>query len=650
MQQKHAFFTGLVETFLKGNMAILMIIVCLVAGAIALLVTAREEDPQIVVPLADIIVFYPGGSAEEVEQMVSSRLERYLYQIDGVEYVYSMSRPGMAVVTVRFYVGEDRENSLIKLYNKLQQNMDRVTPGITGWIVKPLEIDDVPIVNIALYSDRYDTHDLYRVAEEAVGKLQHIPNSSRITIHGGERRIVQVGLDTERLAAYGLSPAQVMQSMRVSNAQLESGTYQQANETIHVQAGPFLGSVEEVRNLLVGVYDDRPVYLRDVAVIEDGPAEQTSSTRLGFGPAGDPEATAGGSLEIALQNLAEPMDDLSHPSVTIAIAKKKGSNAVWVADKVEDVMRELSASVLPDEVSYRITRNYGVTANDKVNNLVGSLTLAVISVIGLIAFVMTWREGIVIAIAVPITYSITLLFNYLAGYTINRVTLFALILALGLLVDDPIVSVDNITRHIAMGRAPRLQSVLNGMTEIIGALLLTTLAIIVSFLPMFFITGMMGPYMQPMALNVPLTVTASTLVALCITPWVASKIVKTKPIETEEGKQASAIPFYRVYRRIMRPIVSSKRVSFSVLGLVVLLFAGSIGLALSGRVPLKMLPYDNKDEFQILIDMPESATLESTDAAARDLEDFLRTIPEVTDYSTFVGTSSPMDFNGLVRH
>lgn len=650
MEQKHAFFSGLVETFLKGNMAVLMIIACLTAGTMALLVTPREEEPQIVVPLADIIVSYPGGTAEEVEQMVSSRLERYLYQIDGVEYVYSMSRPGVAVVTVRFFVGENRENSLIKLYNKLQQNMDRVTPGIAGWLVKPIEIDDVPIVNVALFSDRCDTHDLYRIAEEAVSKLQHIPNSARITIHGGERRVVHVALDTERLAAYGLSTMEIMQALQAGNAQLDSGTYAQADQTIRVKAGPFLGDVSEVRNLLVGLYEDRPVYLRDVAEITDGPAEQTAYSRFAFGPAGDPSALAGGSLALAEQHLTEPMDDLSYSSVTIAVAKKKGSNAVWVADEVARMMSELKRNFFPDDVQYRITRNYGETANDKVNNLVGSLGMAVICVIGLIAFTLTWREGLVIAIAVPITYSITLLFNYLAGYTINRVTLFALILALGLIVDDPIVSVDNITRHIALGRASRFQSVLNAMNEVVGSLVLTTLAIIVSFLPMFFITGMMGPYMQPMALNVPLAVTASTLVALCITPWVSNKIIRTKTIENEADKQASAIPFYRIYRKVMRPVITSRRMSYAVLGLVALLFAGSIGLALSGLVPLKMLPYDNKNEFQILIDMPESATLERTDAVARDLEDYLRTVPEVTDCSTFVGTGSPMDFNGLVRH
>ena len=284
MEQKKSIFSGLIEAFLRGNMAILLMIVSLAAGAAALIVTPREEEPQIVVPLADVLVMYPGGSAEEVEKLVSSRLERMLYQIDGVEYVYSMSRPGMAVVTVRFYVGQDREKSLIKLYNKVFQNIDKTTPGIAGWIIKPIEIDDVPIVNATLYSPRYDTHQLYRVAEEVVHKLQPIRNSGNITIHGGQRRVIHVYLDTERLSAYGLSPMEIAGALKISNAQAESGSYDQADQVIKVRAGPFLQDVDEVKNLMVGVYQNRPVYLRDIARVVDEPEEATVYTRFGFGP------------------------------------------------------------------------------------------------------------------------------------------------------------------------------------------------------------------------------------------------------------------------------------------------------------------------------------------------------------------------------
>ncbi|NCC52229.1 MAG: efflux RND transporter permease subunit [Spartobacteria bacterium] len=647
MSEKDSMISRLIATFLSGNLSILLIILALTAGAVALLVTPREEEPQIVVPLADVIVMYPGGSAEEVEKLVASRLERMLYQIDGVEYVYSMSRPGMAVVTVRFFVGEDREESLIKLYNKLHQNADKVTPGVTGWVVKPIEIDDVPIVNVALYSDRYSEYDLYRVAEEVVGKLQHIRDSANITIHGGQKRMVHVYLDVERMAAYGLSPGEIMQAIQLSNAQLESGSFAQNNEQIQVEAGPFLVNARDVESLLIKVYEDRPIYLRDVADVVDGPEEITTYSRFTFGPSGDPQAVRGGHPSLAE---GDARASCSHPAVTIAVAKKKGSNAVWVAREIERVMDALKGSLIPDGVSYRVTRDYGVTANDKVNNLVGSLGLAIISVIGLIAVTMSWREGVVIAIAVPITYSITLLFNYLFGYTINRVTLFALILALGLLVDDPIVGVDNISRHLAMGGKPRLRAVSDAMNEVIGPIIMTTLAIIVSFVPMSFITGMMGPYMRPMALNVPLAVTASTLVALTITPWVASKLLKGRDPEDHSTFDVTTTGIYRHYNRIVRPLVTSRTKAATVLIVVAVLFAGSLLLAATGLVPLKMLPFDNKGEFQILIDMPESTTLETTDRVARELEDYLHTIPEVTDFTTFVGTASPMDFNGLVRH
>ena len=631
MEEKRSFLTGIVEGFLRGNLPVLIILVSLIAGVLALMVTSREEEPQIVVPLADVMVAYPGGSAEEVERLVASRLERLLYQIDGVEYVYSMSRPGMAVVTVRFFVGEDREDSLLKLYNKLSQNMDRVTPGIMGWIVKPIEIDDVPIVNATLHSDVYDTHQLYRVAEEVVSKLQHVANSARITIHGGEPRVAHVYMNPERLTAYGLSPQELMGALHVSNVQGEAGSFAQGDKVIQVEAGPFLRSVEELRNVMVGVFQDRPISLRDVARIVDGPSETKTYSRYSTGQA------ANGSV-------------IGAPAVTIAVAKKKGSNAVWVAGKVQAVLDELQGSIIPDDVEVKITRDYGETANDKVNNLVYSLALAVITVIGLLAITMTWREGLIVALAVPITYSLTLLCNYLLGYTINRVTLFALILALGLLVDDPIAGVENIERHFKLAKYPRLKAVVNAMSEIMPPIVLSTLAIIIAFTPMFFITGMMGPYMAPMALNVPITVLMSTVVALTVTPWLSSKLLKYGAEDKSKNTDVRTTRVYRFYTGLVGPFINSPRRSRALMIVVGMLFAGSVAMTLTGLVPLKMLPFDNKNEFQVMVDMPEYTSLETTDAVVRELEDYLRTIPEVTDFTTIVGSGSPMDFNGMVRH
>jgi multidrug efflux pump subunit AcrB len=635
MERKQSFTSSILQAFLKGNLSILLILISLAVGAAALLITPREEDPQIVVPLADIMVMVPGSSAEEVEQLVSSRLEKMLYQIDGVEYVYSMSRPGLSVVTVRFFVGEDREDSLIKIYNKIFQNLDQTTPGIAGWVVKPIEIDDVPIVNVTLHSAEHDTHELYRIAEVAANKLQRIPDSAKITIHGGQKRIVHVYLDTERLAAYGLSAMEVAGALKISNAQAQSGSFAQADREIVVETGPFLHDADEVRNLMVGVHQNRPVYLRDVAEVADGSDELTTYTRFGAGPAAAAmiPAMAPGRVDSA---------------VTVAVAKKKGSNAVRVALRVEAMLDELRATVLPEGVSATVTRDYGHTANEKVNDLVVNLAMGLLTVVGLVALTMGWREGIIVGLAIPITYSITLLFNLLFGYTINRVTLFALILALGLLVDNPIVGVENISRFLSMKKYPRLQAVALAMEEVMPPILLATLSIIVSFIPMFFISGMMGPYMAPMALNVPLTMISSLLVALAITPWVAGKLLKEKGAEVA-AYDVKTTGTYRVYRKLMDPFVSSRGRSGLLLLVVAGLFGFSIFLAVSGRVPLKMLPFDNKNELQIVVDMPEGSTLERTDAAVREIEAYLQTVPEVVNFVSTVGDGSPMDFNGLVR-
>ena len=633
--KKPRFLMGIVEAFLQGNLAILLIVASLILGAGALWLTPREEEPQIVVPVADVLIHYPGGSASDVERLVSSRLEKLLYQIDGVEYVYSMSRPGMAVVTVRFYVGEDREDSLIKLYNKLFSNIDRVTPGISDWVVRPIEIDDVPIITAALYSKRHDTYELHRVAEEVIEYLQRIPNTARITLHGGESRVMQVYLDPAALHAHHITALEVERAIHAANAQVASGAFEQRDTWIPVEAGPFLQTKRDLESLVLRVRDDRLVRLRDVATVRDGPAEISTYHRFGYGPAAE---KAG-------------IDSAPLPAVTLAVAKKAGSNAVRVAADVQEMLQELSGSVIPDDIDLHITRDYGATADEKVNNLVTSLGLAILTVIALLALTMSWREGIIVAIAVPITYSLTLLFNYLNGYTINRVTLFALILTLGLLVDDPIVGVENIYRHLRMGKASRMQAIMMAMQEVMPPIVLSTLAVMVSFFPMFFITGMMGPYMAPMAMNVPVAVFFSTVVALTITPTLARLILRVKPADTDV-KSGSAAPksrMHRGYSRVVAPFIDSPRKSRLLFGVTALLFIGSVALALTGLVPLKMLPFDNKNEFQIVIDMPEGTTLERTDAVVRAFEDYLQGVPDVVAFSSIVGGASPMDFNGMVR-
>jgi len=630
--------TRLVELFLRGDVAVLFVMVALSLGIVSLWITPREEEPQIVVPMADVLVSAPGLSAEEVQQQVTRRLEKLLYQIDGVEYVYSMSRPGQSVVTVRFYVSEDREDSLVKLYNKVNSNIDQVPPVVDSWVVKPIEIDDVPIVIATLWTDRtdlYSDHQLRRIAEEVQHELQAIPNTNQVSIVGGRPRRIRVQLDAQRLAAHKTSPLQVADALTASNANERAGQFEQQDKQFIVEAGTFFSDAAALPDVVVNIAGDRPVYLKDVADVLDGPAEVESYSWIGFGPA-----------DRQLHS-----DDPMYPAVHIAVAKRKGSNAVWVADAVEQRLAELSKTHLPDGVHYRITRDYGETANEKVNDLVESLAVAVITVVALIGLSVGWRAALVIAMAIPVCYGLTLFVNLLAGYTINRVTMFALILALGLLVDDPITDVENIARYFSMRILPPRESVLQAVQEVRPALILSTLAIIASFLPLFFITGMMGPYMAPMALNVPLTVTISTVVAFMITPWMAMvSLRKSFDRPSDQPYDLTKRPIYRISRAVLGPIVDRRSLAWLTLGTVALLMVAAVALPAFRTVPLKMLPYDNKNEFQVVVDMPEGTTLDRTDAVARRLASEIAVLPEVRDYEVYVGIASPMDFNGMVRH
>ncbi len=651
-EEKPPLLTRLVEAFLRGDVAILLTVVSLLLGGAALYLTPREEEPQIVVPMADIFVSAPGLSAAEIESQITRRLEKLIYQIDGVEYVYSMTKPGQCIVTVRYYVGEDREDSLVKLYNKVHSNVDNIPPAVAAWVVKPVEVDDVPIVNVTLWSDRaslYGDHELRRLAEELQNELQAIRNTNRVRVIGGRPRRIRAELDPGDLAAHRTSALDVAGVLEASNVNVRAGNVEQQDEEFIIEAGPFLRDKHELEDLVVNVFENSPVYLEDVATVTDGPAEVESYTWIGFGPAAEnPKAVKD---RPALEE--PPADDgRLYPAVHIAVAKKKGTNAVRVADQVEKRMHELAATHLPDGVYYRITRDYGETANEKVNELVESLAIAVITVVGLIGLVIGWRAALVVALAIPVCYSLTLFINLLAGYTINRVTLFALILSLGLLVDDPITDVENIARYFAMRILPPKQVVLRAIREVRPALIMSTLAIIASFLPLVFITGMMGPYMAPMAVNVPLTVTMSTVVAFVITPWLA--MVALRKLHEKPGKESgldiTARPIYRLSQAVLGRMLDRRWLAFVVLGVVALLLAGAMSLPVFRVVPLKMLPYDNKNEFQIVVDMPEGTTLEETDAVTRRLGRFLAGVAEVRDYQLYTGLASPMDFNGMVRH
>ncbi|MGE4297813.1 MAG: efflux RND transporter permease subunit [Desulfovibrionaceae bacterium] len=640
------FIAGVVRAFLTGKQSILLLAFALCLGAVSLMFTAREEDPQIVVPMADIFVQVPGASAEEVEKLVATPLERLLWQIDGVEYVYSMSRRDTAMATVRFYVGENREDSLIKLYNTLNKNSDLVPSIVTGWVVKPVEIDDVPIVMLTLHSpeNRYDGNQLRRIGEELFHRLAALPDISRVGIVGGRPREIRVELDPNRMAGLHVSPMEIADALAGADASVTAGSMNERNRTIRMTADSFLRSAQEAAALVVGVFDSRPVYLRDVARVIDGPEEAASYSRIGF--------SRFHAREAGLPD-AEP-----RPAVTLCLAKKKGTNAVDVAAAVLARVDELRRDILPDGVDVEVTRNYGQTAQTKVDDLMSSLVFAVLTVVALLAFTLGWREALVVALAVPVSFSLALFVNYLFGYTINRVTMFALILSLGLVVDDPITNVDNIQRHIMAGRRKPFEATLFAVQEVLPPVIMSTLAIIASFTPMFFITGMMGPYMAPMAANVPLTVSFSTVCALTIVPWLSYLLLKRRAPGAGGGTAAPVAdtaeltPLWirRGYRALIEPFLLSRPRRWLLAGVVVALLAASASLALLRYVPLKMLPFDNKNEFQLVIDMPEGTSLEASDATVRAFERFLADVPEVTSHVSFTGTASPMDFNGMVRH
>ena len=490
----------LVKVFLLSKLPTIIILVSLLAGLMALLYTPREEDPQIKVPMVDILIRFPGASPTEVENLVVINLEKKLWEMEGLEDLYSQARDGFAIVTAKFRVGENLETSLFKVYNKVFSNNDQVPQGVTGWVVKPMSINDVPIVTLTLYSNAArrlpaDDYELRRVADELLHRLQSIPDTGRSYVVAGRKRQVRVVADPARLAGHGLDLAAVAQAIEVSNVNLPAGHFSRQDREYVVEAGPFLKSADEVANLLVGLNQGKPVYLKDVAEVIDGPEEPAELSTIAFGPAEElPPGYERGQF---------------YPAVTMAVAKRTGTNAVTVAQGIMDKLNELKPEVIPPAIRVKVTRDYGATANEKVNELMRELLIAVLSITVLLTLFLGWREALIVALAVPLTLAITLTGNLLFGYTINRVTLFALILSLGLLVDDPIIDVENIHRHFQLREHPPLEATLVAVDEVRAPTILATFTVIISFIPLYFVTGMMGPYMRPMPLNVPLAMLMS---------------------------------------------------------------------------------------------------------------------------------------------
>lgn len=620
-------------TFIESKLTPLIVIASLVMGIFAVIVTPREEEPQIVVPMVDVFVSYPGASAGEVEERVTRPMGKLLWEVEGVEYLYTMSKPGMSVATVRFYVGEDMEDSLVKLYNKLLSNYDLIPPGVSEPLVKPKSIDDVPILTFTFWSDLYDGYELRRVAYEVADELKKDKDVSEFKIIGGQKRQIRINLEPLKLKAYSLGPLTIAGALEKANFTLGGGAFPSGNEEYVVETGGFLKSPEEVGDVVVGLHNGRPVYLRDVAVISDGPEEPSNYIFIGFGEASGRNRSG----------LSE--------AVTVTLAKKKGTNATHIAERIHEKLEALKGDIIPPGVEIETTRNYGETAREKSDELLKHMFIAALSVTFLIALALGWRESIVVLVAIPVTLALTIFVTYMFGYTLNRVTLFALIFSIGILVDDAIVVVENIYRHFKMYGVSAGTAV-RAVDEVGNPTILATFTVIAALMPMAFVSGLMGPYMRPIPIGASAAMLLSLFIAFIISPWLSYIVLrgvkKSDKPEEDEGRILGRLN--RIYENNLRGLLGSGKKRVKTYGFIVFLLLASCTLILFRAVTVKMLPFDNKSELQVIIDMPEGKTLEETAALSNEIGNYLQAVPEVADFELYTGTAAPVNFNGLVRH
>ena len=611
--------------FIDSKLTPLFIGASLLTGLFSIVSLPREEEPQIIVPMIDVFVGMPGAGVAEVEERVTRPMEKLLWEIPGVEYIYSTSSAGGAMAIVRFKVGEDEEKSIVKLNQKLFANFDIIPPGASQPLVKPRSIDDVPILGLTFHSQRFNDLELRRVAAQVTDLVKQAPAVSAVTLIGGQRRTLRVTVDPARLAAYNLTPLDVWQTLGASNQRLDSGRFTQGDREQLLETGSFLRTAQDVANVVVAAPSGKPIFVRDVARVEDTGEEPSQYVQFG----------AAGAFS---------------PAVTLTVAKRKGANASDVADGVMERVHGLRGSVIPSEVEVTITRNYGETAAEKSNELLFHMAIAVFSVSLLIAITLGFRESLIVFTAIPVTLALTLTVFYLYGYTLNRITLFALIFSIGILVDDAIVIVENIVRHRRMPAnhdRPLAQVAVEAVDEVGNPTILATLAVIAAILPMAFVSGLMGPYMRPIPVGATAAMAFSLLVAFLVTPWAAVRLLKGHTLHAEDEKEDFVT---RQYRKVMRPLLEQPLLRWSFVGVVALLLLVSCGLVYTQFVKVKMLPFDNKSEFQVIIDMPEGTPLEETARVTRLLASASLEQPEVVNVQTYAGTASPFNFNGLVRH
>ncbi|WP_088324553.1 efflux RND transporter permease subunit [Polaribacter tangerinus] len=634
---KEGFAGKIAKVFMQSKLTVLLMIVFMVVGVYSSYLIPREEEPQIDVPMADIFVGYPGASPIEVESRVIKPLEQLISNIKGVEYVYATAMKEQAMVIVQFYVGEDIERSFVKLYNEINKHMDKLPKGVTLPLVKTRAIDDVPMLGLTLWSENYSDYELGKIAQELETEIKKVNDVAITHKIGGRNRQLRVVLDKDKLAASGLDFLSVSKMIQVNNTQLSAGSFDKNDTEYLVNSGNFLTNVTDVENLVVGVQANKPIYLKQIAKIIDGPEIPQNYVSLGFGKGSEKANTY----------------NSDYPAVTISIAKRKGADAMKIAAVILDKVKHLRKNLLPDDVHVEITRNYGETASHKVSELLLHLMGSIVAVTLVVMLAMGWRGGLVVFLSVPITFALTLLSYYLMDYTLNRITLFALVFVTGIVVDDSIIIAENMHRHFKMKRLPFKQAALYAINEVGNPTILATFTVIASVLPMAFVSGLMGPYMAPMPIGASIAMILSLFVALTITPYLGLIFLREKDKKKQEEKEDKPIEntfIYKIYNRLERPLLENKTYRWLFLGGTFAVLLATMLLFFTNSVAVKMLPFDNKNEFQVVIDMPEGTTLERTAVVAKEISLFLATRPEVVNFQNYIGTSAPITFNGLVRH
>ncbi|TDS66201.1 efflux RND transporter permease subunit [Myroides indicus] len=623
------------SVFMNSKLSILLMIGLMIIGAYSSSLIPREEEPQINVPMADILVGYPGATPEEVESRVLEPLEKIISNIKGVEHLHSTAMNGQAMIIVQFYVGEDVERSYVKLYDELIKNQHIFPQGVHSPMVKTRSIDDVPMLALTLWSNEYDDFQIRQIAEEVSSEIKKIKNVSTVREIGGRNRELKVIFDKDKMAENGVDALEIMQMIQANNASMQSGSFVQNDTEYLITTGQFISSKEEVENLVVGIHQNTPVYLKQVAKIQDGASSAKNYVSFGYSKYN----------ENYIENPSE------YPAVTLSVAKVKGADAMKISEQILDRVEKLRKNTIPDEVKVEVTRNYGETAADKVNELLFHLFVAIVAVTALVMLAMGWRGGLVVFLSVPLTFALTLFSYYILGYTLNRITLFALVFVVGIVVDDSIIIAENMHRHFKMKKLPFKDAAIYAINEVGNPTILATFTVIAAILPMAFVSGMMGPYMSPMPIGASIAMLLSLFIALTITPYLGYHLLIEKDKQQhkkEQGHETSWI--YKFFNKFQKPLLDDAKKRWVMLGLTVIMLLGSVAMFFTKSVAVKMLPFDNKNEFQVVIDMPEGTTLERTSAVTREIAQYLTTVPEVINYQNYIGASAPITFNGLVRH